>query len=238
MKCVSVEYIDDSFDLCDLEIDGGDNNYVAEGIVVHNTWCAIGCVPELNHPELDEGKFVVSSKGLSGQGLAFKNNEGNDGNVYLRMFKTVKEKIQLLSDWIATNDYSENGTVYVLGEVFGPIQDLRYGFNDPQFRVFDIYVRLPGIGRYLPMNDVINICKMFGFTHVPVLYRGPFSIEVMKEFTDGKETVSGKEQHIREGIVMNVIPERYSPELHSRLVLKSVSEDYLTRKNKNATEYN
>ncbi|RWZ87321.1 MAG: hypothetical protein EO766_12005 [Hydrotalea sp. AMD] len=237
MKCVKVEYIEESFDLCDLEIDGGENNYIAEGIVVHNTWCAMGIVPELDHPEIDEGKFVVTSKGLSEQGLAFKFNENNKNNVYLKMFWTVKDKIQALADWIHESSDLENTPVYVLGEVFGPIQDLRYGFCEPQLRVFDIYIGMPSHGYYMNMDAVIEVCDKFGFLHVPVLYRGPFSVRVMLDFTDGKETVSGHEVHLREGIVMNVIPERYVPEI-GRLVLKSVSEKYLTRKNPNATEFN
>lgn len=228
MKCLSVEYIDESFDLCDLEIDGGTNNYVAEGIVVHNTWCAAGIVPELEHPEIEDGKFVVSSKGLSGQGLAFKFNEQNANNVYLKAFWSIKNVLQSISD--------DLGTVYILGEIFGPIQDLRYGFLTPQFRVFDIYVGRPTMGYYLDMLTVINICNKYGLQHVPVLYRGPFTREILKQYTDGKETVSGLSQHIREGVVINVVPERFHPKL-GRVVVKSVSEDYLTRKNKDATEF-
>ena len=69
---------------------------------------------------------------------------------------------------------------------------------------------------------------------VPELYVGPFSKEVMMEHTDGM-TVVGSSVHIREGIVITPTTERTDTEL-GRVVLKSVSEKYLLRKN--GTEYN
>ena len=198
---------------------------------VHGTWCVMAYVQQLNHPEIEEGKFVVSSKGLSQQGLAFKFNENNSNNVYIRMFFKIKNKIKKISEFFETS-------VYVLGEIFGPIQDLRYGFSEPQFRVFDIYVGLPGNGYYLDKPKVIELCTMFDFESVPLLYQGPFSIKILKQYTEGKETVSGHEIHIREGLVINVVPERFDILLGGRLVLKSVSDAYLARKGKNLTEFN
>jgi len=57
----------------------------------------------------------------------------------------------------------------------------------------------------------------------------------MEEYTDGKESVSGKGVHIREGVVIRPSIERYEYKL-GRVQLKSISEKYLLRKN--ATEYN
>ncbi len=198
---------------------------------IHGTWCEIGWVPELDHLEIEDGKLIVSSKGLSSQGLAFKFNENNVNNVYVKVAKQIKHLVKQLSDEIQS-------PVYILGEIFGPIQDMRYGFCEPQFRVFDIYVGLPTQGRYQDKDFVIEWCEKLGIKTVPILYRGPFSVTKLREFTSGKETVSGHEVHLREGLVINVIPERYSPELNGRLVLKSVSDEYLLRKNKNATEFN
>ena len=68
------------------------------------------------------------------------------------------------------------------------------------------------------------VCK------VPRLHVGPYTPEVLAELTDGKETVSGKSAHMREGVVIKSV--RSEP----RKVAKSVSEKYLLRKN--GTEYN
>jgi hypothetical protein len=57
----------------------------------------------------------------------------------------------------------------------------------------------------------------------------------MYEYTEGDETVSGKAVHIREGIVVNPVEERYDLNI-GRVILKSVSATYLLRKGK-TTEY-
>lgn len=66
---------------------------------------------------------------------------------------------------------------------------------------------------------------------MPVLYRGPFTREVMAEYTDGLEAVSGNGMHIREGIVMKPVVERRD-DLSGlgRVMLKSVSDKYTLRK--------
>jgi len=134
----------------------------------------------------------------------------------------------------------------VLGEVFGAsIQDLTYGAmakegDRPGFRVFDIFVSAPHgthephQARYLNDDELESACKGLGLARVPVLYRGPFSKKVAEEYTNGKETVSGKKLHIREGIVIRPVIERRANNL-GRVQLKSVSADYLLRKN--GTEY-
>src|SRR5574343_1336201 len=45
---------------------------------LHGTFCMIGYVPGLNHPEIMyEGDVFVASKGLGAKGLVFKDNEKN-----------------------------------------------------------------------------------------------------------------------------------------------------------------
>jgi len=239
MKCVSVEYINDDFDLCDLEIEGGSNNYIAEGIVVHNTWACFGYHPDSDIP-------IVTSKGLSGKGLAFRFNDANKTNLYVQTFKELNKDNDLFdSFWqhmtsvLTWDEWSSQDETpfYILGEIFGQgIQDLTYGTEKKLFRVFDIYVGEPGKGRYLDASDVENIVeRMHNIEYVPVLYSGPFSKAAMEEYTNGRETVSGKEACIREGIVIRLETERRDDEL-GRIILKSVSEAYLLRKN--ATEFN
>lgn len=249
MKCIKIEYIDDDFDLCDLEIDGGSNNYIAEGIVVHNTWCCFGYHPNNEFP-------IVTSKGLSDKGLAFKFNEVNERkNLYVRMFNSIHSKdglLDILELFVTANDYETwdgweacgNHPFYILGEIFGTgVQDLTYGNLPTQFRIFDIYVGEPGKGIYMNgprVQDVVNDMNAFSddisveLSYVPELYRGPFSKEVLTEYTDGKETASGTEAHMREGVVVRPVVERRDDEI-GRVILKSVSEKYILRRN--ATEY-
>lgn len=127
--------------------------------------------------------------------------------------------------------------MYILGEIYGKgVQDLAYvDDNAKYFRAFDIYVGEPSSGRYLPPDEVERVCRVLDIDMVPVLYCGPYSKEVVEEYTNGKETVSGKELHMREGVVIRPHDERRHDEI-GRVILKSVSEAYLLRKG--GTEFN
>jgi RNA ligase (TIGR02306 family) len=231
MKCTNVEYIEENFDLCDLEIEGGTNNYVAEGVVVHNTWACYGY-----HPEVTES-HIITSKGLSEKGLAFKINEANATNLYIRTLDTTAPYDDGTGGNVidrATEYFGLSTPFYILGEIFGKkVQDLSYGQDTPTFRVFDIYVGHPGEGRYLNVDELMHVCAIIGVRMVPFVYSGPFSKGVMETHTSGKTIVGG--DHIREGVVIKPVIERRSNEI-GRVILKSVSEDYLLRKG--GTEYN
>lgn len=195
---------------------------------LHGTWMCAGYHPNSTVP-------IVTSKGLSDKGLAFKFNEANKNNLYINALKnTTDEKGNNI---IARYKYLRNDSepFYILGEIFGAgIQDLTYGNNPPSFRVFDIYVGEPGKGKYLNWDELVQVCHLLQVQTVPLLYRGPFSVNKMQEVTDGKETVTGKETCIREGVVIKPIPERNNDSI-GRVILKNVSDKYLTRKN--PTEY-
>lgn len=101
------------------------------------------------------------------------------------------------------------------------------------FRVFDIFLACRDgseQSRYLNHEELDQACQGMGVARVPVLYRGPFSKQALDEYTNGKETVSGKGMHIREGVVIRPVVERRDYKL-GRIQLKSVSEKYLLRSN-------
>lgn len=201
---------------------------------LHGTWACFGFYPGLDHPELYLGGTIITSKGLSEKGLAFKWNEANDRNLYVSAFKSV---ILNSGIWdVVVNIAGDiSRPVYILGEIFGQgVQDLHYGQKDKQFRVFDIYYGKPGEGQYLSVNYLIQACEELNLTMVPILYRGAFSMDVLEQYRDGKDTISGS--HVREGVVITPVEERDDFVL-GRVRLKAVSPDYLLRKGK-ATEYN
>lgn len=209
---------------------------------LHGTWCMIGLMPpRYAHPE--EGRLIISSKGLAARGLGMKYNaEANKSNLYVRVARhyNMDNRISFAFGY-QLKDEMDPKPVFVLGEVFGRgVQDLAYGNsadsdNDIGFRVFDVYVGRPGVGRYLNDSELDEACKRLGLKRVPVVYRGPFSKAVLYQHTDGFETVSGKGLHIREGVVVRPVIERTHEEI-GRVQLKSVSGDYLTRKD--GTEFN
>jgi RNA ligase (TIGR02306 family) len=83
---------------------------------------------------------------------------------------------------------------------------------------------------------MVNVCASTGLSTVPLVYRGPFSKAVLLQHTSGPETLSGRGVNIREGVVVKPSTERYDATL-GRVLLKSVSEAYLLRKNPQATEF-
>lgn len=230
MRCRKIEYIDEISDLYDLEIDGGDNNYLADGIVVHNTFCAFGILPEKDEADTHvQRKYVVFSKGLGARGLCFEDNERNRGNIYFRALERagVFEKFK--------GPTNSAVPIFILGEAFGVgVQDLSYG-GQVDFRVFDVCFGYRGSQQYLSYEDKVLFCSHHSLKMVPTLYRGPFSRDLMLQYTVGSETISGNAVHIREGIVITPVVERVDPAI-GRVFLKSVSDDYLFRKN--ATEFN
>ena len=187
---------------------------------LHGTWCCLGW-----HP--DHGP-IVTSKGMSDRGMTLILNEANQTNLYVRTWRAFEAAFETARARVA----GDGQPFYVLGEVYGRgVQDLHYGEPNPAFRVFDAYVGAPGRGRYLSPDEVESLGDLFPL--VPVLYRGPFSPTVMLEETDGATALGGR--HVREGVVVKPVEERESAEF-GRVILKSVSGDYLTRKG--GTDYN
>ncbi len=200
---------------------------------LHGTCTIIAILPYKDaHPEAfgERKNVLIFSKGLGAKGLAFKNNERNKDNLYARATRALVARINEVQR-------DTTGVVvpnFILGETFGPgVQDLTYG-NGVGFRVFAAAYGYRGDQRYQSWSFVEGSFKaQFNFETVPVLYRGPFSVAAMREHTDGKTAMGA--DHIREGIVMVPAVERTDPR-SGRVCLKSVSADYLTRKN--GTEYN
>lgn len=65
---------------------------------------------------------------------------------------------------------------------------------------------------------------------VPVLWRGPFSMEKAKEHADGKSMMAG---HIREGCVVYPVKERDNPKV-GRAIMKYIGIEYELSKHKDA----
>lgn len=177
---------------------------------LHGTWCCLGW---------HNGEYIITSKGLSAKGLAFKLNDANKDNIYVRIFEQNKGNFEKLRE-----EFTDGSSpFYMLGEIYGKgIQDLHYGTKFPEFRVFDIYRD----GKYMDAEHLQSACR-FLFKAVPIIGGGQFTDEMVANWTQGDSTLlpSG----IKEGIVIRPIKEREDPDL-GRVILKSVSERYLLRK--------
>jgi RNA ligase (TIGR02306 family) len=184
----------------------------------HGTFCGIAVVPGIDNLELFDGDGIVYSKGLGAKGLVFKNVPENAANIYVQAATSLDLHRRIRATF-------PGSAVHVLGELYGSgVQDLTYGRKDRAFAAFDISIN----GVHLARDDLADAVARLALERVPVLYRGPFSTAVMSEHTNGS-TVLGGAAHIREGVVITPVVERRDDRL-GRVILKSVSPDYLLRK--------
>src|SRR5262249_6766902 len=112
----------------------------------------------------------------------------------------------------------------VYGEVYGEVQDLRYGVAGVRFVAFD--AMNVADRRYLDRDDFVAGMTALGIPVVPLLYRGPLS-GLDLALANGK-TVLGNGACVREGFVVKPVRERFHESV-GRVVLKLVGEDYHLR---------
>ena len=191
---------------------------------IHGTNFRIVIHPNLKISEaFFDGYVSVTSKGLGNQGLFFKNNQSNENNLYVKTLKTIEHQISGILN-VMTEE------IMIFGEIYGHgVQDLTYGTKNTEFRVFEVCVNR----KWLDWNQLVDFCKSFDLSMVPVAYIGPYNLEILRGMTDGITMIENG-NNIREGVVVKPIYEREYQ--NGRVIFKSVSENYLMRKG--ATEFN
>lgn len=115
----------------------------------------------------------------------------------------------------------------VYGEVFGGVQDLRYGHvpGTASFAAFDIMLN----GKWLDATYVLDLCLDNDIPCVPVLTTNvPYDFDSICALAEGPSTWPGA-NHVREGVVVKPMTERSDPRL-GRACLKWVGVGYLSRK--------
>ncbi|MEU3029543.1 RNA ligase (ATP) [Streptomyces incarnatus] len=176
----------------------------------------------------DEGRVYVSSKGFGATSLALKEDPRN---LYWRAVHAhgVPEAAARLAERLGAR------RIGVFGEVYGAgVQDLTYGADGRRaslgYAVFDVSAEIEGTVRWLDTAVLDGELPV-----VPRLYEGPYDIGRVLSVASGRETVSGRELHLREGVVIRPAGERYSAVTGGRAIAKAVSPAYLTRQG--GTEY-
>ncbi|KOU19285.1 2'-5' RNA ligase [Streptomyces sp. WM6372] len=192
---------------------------------LHGTACLLTYVA-------DGGRVLVSSKGFGSKGLALREDERN---LYWRAVRGhgVPEVAAKLAERLGAT------RIGVFGEVYGAgVQDLAYGTDartaatGPGYAVFDVSAEIDGQVRWLDPQELLPDGEL---PLVPRLFEGPYELATVLELATGRETVSGRSTHLREGVVIRPVVERHSPVVGGRAVAKAVSPAYLTRKG--GTEY-
>lgn len=117
------------------------------------------------------------------------------------------------------------------GEVYGQVQDLRYGVTQQGglrlafFDAWDVTMK-----RWLDHDGFVATCRQLGLPMVPLLYEGPWRPDLVK-LAEGQSQIVGA-PHVREGFVVRPKREREvpGPAGPGRVILKYHGEGFLTRK--------
>jgi RNA ligase (TIGR02306 family) len=226
--------------------DDGEDVVITEKI--HGTLMCVGLVPaHMSNEKYYKGRVTLSSKGMGAKGQALDHSD--ESNLYAQAARKhdLLEKMLAMDVFMNEAQFS-NKPVFIIGEVFGVtasgkgVQDLTYTDEELDFRVFDICVGNRGSELYLNNEEFTKVVLALGLKSVPVMYVGPYSKAKVLELTDGPTTMHKakargleKPAHIREGVVVKSAVEDQHPHF-GRKIAKSVSSDYLLRKN--GTELN
>lgn len=151
----------------------------------------------------------------------YKKEFDSDGKPTTSMWWGIARKLKLAENMKSIPNLA------VYGEVYGQVQDLKYGHEKGQisFRAFDVYDT--ATGRFLDYEKAKTATTLAGIPYVPVLYHGPFDETKIEPMADGKSTLA---DNIREGIVIKPAIERFDEVLGGRVILKLVGFDYESRK--------
>ncbi|MGW1890957.1 RNA ligase (ATP) [Streptomyces sp. NPDC002004] len=169
-------------------------------------------------------RVLVSSKGFGAKSLALREDPRN---LYWRAVRGhgVAEAAARIAERLGAR------RVGIFGEVYGAgVQDLTYGADGRRdtlgYAVFDVAAEIDGSVVWLDPAELLD----GELPLVPRLYEGPYDVDRVFAAASGRETVSGRGVHLREGVVIRPAVERYSPVTGGRAIAKAVSPAYLTRK--------
>jgi RNA ligase (TIGR02306 family) len=215
---------------------------------LHGTLLQVGLIPRSiwegkswadKCPDFGDYKGVVTSKGQGAKGLLI--DPSDQDNLYVKtvMKAGLWQSLHASAQLMFQGDYTP--PLFLFGEIVGiGVQDLGYGFPQPEFRAFDMYVGTRTAGQYVSFDTFQEQCSGHAISMVPLLYRGPFDMDKVLQLTNGNTVVlvdGMPVKQIREGVVVRDV--RSSEHRHKslgRYIAKSVSEAYLLRKGE-VTEY-
>ena len=198
---------------------------------IHGKNCRFGLVMEPNEEGVQEFTFMAGSHDVRRKPIDAR---GKESEFWQFLTDNIKDLLTFIKD---NHEWHEDKfSIMLYGEIYGSgVQDMTYGYENKfrNFRAFDISVN----NYYLDYDVKCKYLEQFGVEMVPVLYTGPFSQKVLEQYTSGPTTLCKKEDirtkfKGREGVVITPMKEEfYNPIVNGRKILKSISPDYLDRKN-------
>src|SRR5690606_27360662 len=109
------------------------------------------------------------------------------------------------------------------GEVYGQVQDLRYGHGrgEVSFAAFDILHS----GEFCDHYQFMNVVEDFGIPSVPLIDYIPYDILAIKALAEGQSLIA---TNVREGVVVQSLIERVN-DRGQRAKMKLVGCDFHCR---------
>lgn len=240
MRCVKVTEIKWEGDFHDLEIEGGDGNYVVEGVVVHNSNMRFGFSGSRPFMIGTHTSRVVDSRLTS--------SSWPNGHIVRKMIEWCEHINTQTRVELWRNRNPEVKSLAVFGEVCGyKCSDLHYGRTAADGDVASevlLFGEVAIDGRFLDYDDALEVLgslfpdKALGDLMVPVLYRGKPERSLLKQLRDRPSALAEKRgaAHVSEGIVIRPTKEALSVVALNRLIAKYKSPLYEERKSLQAVD--
>lgn len=175
-----------------------------------------------NQSDLDDG-VAITSKGLGARGIHLQDDR--EGNLYLRLAYSLGLD-KAVRNLCKSFGYRRG---ILLGEIYGPVQDLNYGLTENTYAAFDLFIEDHlGMCHFVAPEPFRLWCSQHQIPTVPTLLEGLWAEGIADPIVSGLTTIKGA-THIREGIVIRVdCNTKFSQ--YGRLILKHINPDYLLRK--------
>ena len=189
---------------------------------VHGTNSKVGIVPE----DEEGDNFGLDIFVIGSHNTRKKFVDPEDEN-YRKKVSLYQYPLNIVSPLLmAVQEAKEARVVIIYGEIFGRVQDLKYGRNNElAYRAFDIYVD----GKFLDWEEVEKWCVEYKVDTPPLVYAGPFSEAAMKSSANQNTLLMPPDTaHMSEGVIIRPQKESKHPEI-GRKILKFKSDAYEER---------
>lgn len=123
--------------------------------------------------------------------------------------------------------------VILFGEAYGPgIQQLTYGCSKIEWGAYDLLID----GNYVSRDMFSRYCYAYDIPMLPIVYRGPYSKQIVHDLANRKTVIGNDRNQIEEGVVIRPAKERNHPKL-GRVILKYISDEYLLMQESNRESF-
>lgn len=179
----------------------------------------------------EDGESVIVTEKIHGSNLRIGSIDGELVAGSHRLQRKRPEDVAANPYWFPASNpgvvamieelAAEHQVVILYGEVYGsPIQKLHYGRQGCiDFVAFDLWLT----DHFATFKEFETLCERFGIPTAPLIFVGKFSLEKIRELSEGPTRLDA--DHIREGVVVRpVVERRYR---NGRAIMKYVSDAYL-----------